>query len=194
MGIHRLAFIGIFLAKAHIGYLVPLPGKRFTVAVLYSVEAMGLYVIEQTDGILQCFRISGGPVIFAQTINGKTDGVNLFFGIQRLTPVIKRPINSSELRIIKTVDKVTFGPGCHLFVFFFAQQAVSGRVGPQNTCMQNGSFLCLRHPFFLSGDTSVKSTVFLIHHPFHPVGKDVGGEFFQHFLFKNLVHSILNHD
>lgn len=57
---------------------------------------MVLNIPEQTDGYFERFLIAGGTVIFAQPVDGKTDGINLLFGIERFAFVVEIPIDAAK--------------------------------------------------------------------------------------------------
>ena len=125
MSIHRLPFIRIFFAQAHVGYLLPLTGKSFLIAILYRVKAVLFNIIEQSYSIRQCFFITRCTVIFAQSVDGKTNGIHLFLRIQRITFGSKTPIYAPEIAIIETIDQISFGMCSHIQIFLFTKKPVS---------------------------------------------------------------------
>ena len=124
MRIHGFPFVGILFAQAHVGYFLPVTGGCFTVAILHGVETMCLDVTEEPDGVVQGFFIAGGSMVFAQSVDGESEGIDLFFGVGRNTIVLQRPIDASVFLVEEIIDNHSLGTGCYLKVVLAAEQSV----------------------------------------------------------------------
>ena len=173
MGVHCLTFVLVFIAKTHIGNLSPFSGKSLAIAILHRIKAILLDILKQTNGIFQSLGITRGTMIFAQTIDGKADSIDLFLCIQWVTFIIERPVNAAELPVIEMIYHIAFGTHCRRQVFFFLQQTVGCRESPENTGIQYSTFFCFRHQDSGSRDTAIKATVRLVCHLVQPKRKNV---------------------
>ena len=130
MSIHCLTFIRILVNETHIRYFFPFSGKCFIIPVSSFIKTMQFDVMKKADSILQSFVVCRCPMIFTQSINSKSDSIDLLLCIQRLPMSIYAPINSPKLFIIKAVDYFTFGTSGNLQVFGLMQQTVSSGERP----------------------------------------------------------------
>ena len=124
MGVHGLALILVLGAEAHVGHLSPLAGEGFAITVLPGVEAMCLDALEETNRINQGFFITGGTMVFAQSVDGKAEGINLLLRIEGLPFAVERPVDATEFVVVETVDEVTLGTRGGSEVFFLLQEAI----------------------------------------------------------------------
>ena len=67
--------------------------------------------------ILQSLAIAGSSHIFRQSVDRKTDGIELLAGVQWLSLVIDTPKDTAILRIDKVLDNIVLRPLSHLQVF-----------------------------------------------------------------------------
>jgi hypothetical protein len=71
-------------------------------------------------GLLQDHFIARGSCVFAQSVDGKTNGVGLLFGVERTPLGIQTPKNATLLLVDEVGHEIIFGPSCSLQVFGFA--------------------------------------------------------------------------
>mgnify|MGYP007086214743 CR=1 FL=1 len=85
-------------------------------------------------------------------VDGEPQSINLLLGIERITFVVERPVNSTKFIVIETVDKSAFGTRSRFQILRPPQQAVCSRKGPQDAGVQDG-------PLFSSGFTSSRPVI-----------------------------------
>ena len=124
VSVHRLALVGILVTESHIFDLVPLAGECFKIAVLFSVEAMVFYRIEQFYGIFQSLSVACGAVEFGESVNGECYRIYLFLRIERSAVRIQRPVGSAIFLIKEPVDEHGFGFLRHFKVLLFTKNPV----------------------------------------------------------------------
>ena len=140
MRIHGFLLVFIFITQTHIFYRTPVAGKSFQITILFCIKAILLDNFKQTFGIIQSLSIPCSTRIFTQAVNSKAYGINLFFCINRISFIIKFPINTSKITVIEEINQITLCTCSSFKIFFFSQQAISSRESPQNTCIENCSF------------------------------------------------------
>jgi len=177
MGVHCLTFVLVFIAKTHIGNLSPFPGKSLAIAILHRIKAILLDILKQTNGIFQSLGITRGTMIFAQTIDGKADSIDLFLCIQWVTFIIERPVNAAELPVIEMIYHIAFGTHCRRQVFFFLQQTVGCRESPQDAAAKDCTPPGVGYQFARSGHAAEKSSSRVNHLP-RPEREDIIAELF----------------
>ena len=137
--VHCLALIDILVAQPHVPDFAPVFGECLEITVLYGVEAVFLYVVEQLYGIFKCLRIPCRPAIFAEPVDCESEGINLLFSVGRLFLRSEAPVNSAEFPVIEPVDDFPFGPCRRFKIFRPAEDAVCSGECPQYPCVQYGS-------------------------------------------------------
>ena len=130
MSVHGLAFIRVLVTQTHVLNLLPGTGEGLEISVLFLVETMVFNRMEQSDCIFQSLGISCRPVQFRQSIDGKSDGIDLFLCIKRPVLRIKCPICTSELRIIEFIDYKILRPEGNLQVFGISENSVRRSESP----------------------------------------------------------------
>ena len=184
MSIHCLTLIRILVTETHIRYFFPFSGKCFIIPVSSFIKTIQFNIMKKADSILQSFVVCRCPMIFTQSINSKSDSIDLLLSIQRLSMSIYAPINPPKLFIIKAVDYFTFGTSGNFQIFGLMQQAVSSRERPQDACIHDSSLLRFSNQTFLPCDATVKSSIPSILHFFYPVRENISGKHLLHFLFQ----------
>ena len=116
MGILRLGEVGIQLGQAHISNGPPFSGASLYITIMLLVEGMCFDAVIQVEGILQCLTVARGTCILRKTIDGKTNGIELLFGIQRPSLVVHTPVDATIFRVYEMVYKVALGTGGHVEV------------------------------------------------------------------------------
>ena len=185
MGILRFWIVGIEIRQAHISNLTPLSRTGFDITVILGIERMFFYTLIEFDGIVKCLTIACGTGIFRQSVDSKTDSIELLLGIQRLTFIVHTPIDATILLVNKMLYQIVLGPCCGLQILGITQNTIRCRERPQDTGIKDSPFLCLRMKHPLTIDTTIKTTVFMILHLVKPETQDV--------FFQNILHFLLQH-
>ena len=124
MSVHGLAFVGILFTQSHICYFLPVTGGCFAITILYGIKAMCLDVVEKADGIVQGFLVACSPMVFAQSVDGKSEGIDLFLGVAGYTVAVQGPIDASVFLVEEIVDDDSFGTGGYLQIVFPSEQTI----------------------------------------------------------------------
>ena len=125
VSVHRLGAIFFFVAKSHVCNFTPLASAGFDVATTLAVVAVKLDVVEKTYGVIQSFGVASGADIFAESVYGESDCIELLLGIERRAVGIERPINTAKFLVVEIVDNILLSASGHLEVLRLMSQAVS---------------------------------------------------------------------
>ena len=140
MGVHRFALVGVFGREAHVVQFAPVAGGRFDVAVADGVEAVGFDLTVEPHGILQRFGIARGAGVFREAVDGESEGVELFLGVERRAVGRERPVEAAVGAVVEAREQILFGACGLCEVGRTTRRAVSGREGPQDACVEHGPF------------------------------------------------------
>ena len=182
----RLREIGIQLGEAHVGNLAPLAGTGFDVAVVLGIQGILFDTLIEGNSLLQGFLVARGTCIFRETVDGKTDGVELFARIERITQIIHAPEHTPELAVDEMGQKILLGARSGLQVLGIAQNTVGSRERPQDTGIENGSPFGLGMQYSAAVDAAVEAAMLMILHLLYPEGQDILAEHLKHFVPQGL--------
>ena len=139
-------------------------------------------------GLLQGHFVAGGSCVFAQSVDGKTNGVGLLFGVERTSLGIQTPKDTTLFRVDEVSHEIIFGPSCSLQVFGFAQNAVGSSKGPQYARIEYGSLFGIGYGIAMAVYAPKKPAITMVYHLIEPKRHDVLGEFGVQFVLQ-LIHN-----
>ena len=138
-----------------------------------AVEGVAFDVAVQLLRIVQCLAVAGGTCVFAQSIDGESDGVGLLPAVEHVSLCIQTPEDTALLGIDEAVDEIVSGPcGC-LQVFRPVQDPVGGSERPEDAGVEDGSLFGIRHGVAAAVYPSEESAVAAVGHPVEPERQDV---------------------
>ena len=190
MRVHGLVLIRVFLAQPHVGYRLPVSGHCLEIAVLYIVKTIFFNVIEKSERVVLRLFVPGRACIFAQSVDGESESVNLLFSVERPALAVQAPENSAVFLVIEAVDDFAFCAGCSLDIFFLAEHPESRRKRPQDACVEDGSFRSVRVCAPVAADSAYESTMLCINALLHPERQYVVLEFLQRFFAQKIQFSV----
>ena len=193
MGILRLREVGIQLRQAHISNGAPLSCASFNITVMLAIESMFLNAVIEIQSIFQCLTVSRSPCILRESIDSKTNCIELFLGIQRLPFVIHTPIDATILRVYEMLYQIILGTSSRIQILLVTQNTICCRERPEDTGIKNCSFFCLWMQHATAVNTSIKATMLVVLHLIKPETQNVVLQHILHFLFHclNLVHFLM---
>ena len=86
--------------------------------------------IKELDGIVESLLVASGANIFAQSVNHKTNGIKLLFGVLGITLVVERPVSAAIFAVDEMGNDIVLGSRCHFEILAFAEHTVCSREGP----------------------------------------------------------------
>jgi len=104
MRVHRFVLVGVLVAQADILQGGPVAGRRLEVAVVLQIERMGLNGFEEPPCLLRRTRVIRRACVFAQSVNGESQRIELLARIGRRAVGTYRPIDSAEFRVDEVVE------------------------------------------------------------------------------------------
>ena len=116
MRVHGLAFVGIFVAKAHVFDLRPFTGECFEIASADCVKAVFFYRIEHLDRIFESLSVACRAVQLRQSVYSECYRVDLLFCVLRRLVRVQRPVCASEFGVVEPVDYQVSGHDGHFKV------------------------------------------------------------------------------
>ena len=171
--VHGARPVLVLVAQPHIGDGLPVARQRLDVAVVPAVEGVAFDVAVQLLRIVQCLAVAGGTCVFAQSVDGESDGVGLLPAVEHVSLCIQAPEDTALLGIDETVDEIVSGPcGC-LQVFRPVQDPVGGGESPEDAGVEDGSLFGIRHGVAAAVYPSEESAVAAVGHPMEPERQDV---------------------
>ena len=173
MGIHGAGTILVLIRETHVGNRIPFTGQGFDITIVLGIKGMFLDVMIQGDGDIQRFLITCGTSILREAIDGKTDGIGLLLGIQRITLVIYAPVDAAIFLVQEMITDILLGAGGSLQILRFLQHTVGSRERPKNAGIHHSAFLGFRVYLVITIYTTVETAVFLIFHRVNPILEDV---------------------
>ena len=135
------------------------------------VESVPLDGFEQPDSLFKGFAVARGPVVFAQSVEGESEGVELLAGVERRTVRGDLPVDAAVLLVVKMSQQPLLGPCGTFEVFRTPQCAVGRRESPENAAVKD----CAARRCGVEGvfhrDAAVKSAPAVLH-TVGPEGED----------------------
>src|SRR5574344_641760 len=168
MGIHRLRHILILFTQTHIVNLSPVRGKSLKITIVHLIKTMFLYIMKKAYCIFQRLLIACGTREFGKSVDTEPQRINLLFCIHRISFIIKRPIDTSIVMVIKMLDDIITRTCRSLQILWFVYQSVRSRERPENTTVENGTFVSSHHQSIVTGHLTEIASIGLIGHPFYP--------------------------
>ena len=191
MRVHRSRPVFVLIAQSHVGNGLPVARKGLNITIVQAVEGVAFDAVAKVFCLLQGPFIARGSCIFAQSVDGKTEGVGLLFGVERTPLGIQTPKNATLLRVDKVGHEIFFGPGCSLQVFGFTQNTIGSGKGPQYARIENRSFFGIGHRVAVAVYAPQKAATAMVYHLIKPKRQDVLGEFGLQFVFQSLQRHFL---
>ena len=140
--------------------------------------------IKELDGIVESLLVASGANIFAQSVNHKTNGIKLLFGVLGITLVVERPISAAIFAVDEMGNDIVLGSRCHFKILGFAENAICSRESPQDTTIEYAALFGIGVQVAMTVNTAIESTVLAVNHIVNPEGQDVACEHILHFLLE----------
>ena len=183
MSVLRLWIITIKFGEAHISYLAPLSGASLNISIVFPIERMSFDRVIERHACLESFLIACGTHIFRESIDGETNGIELLFGIYRITLIVEFPIYSSIFRVNEMMEDKVFSSRSSFEILRMPQHPVSGREAPEYSRIEDTSLISLFHQSAVALHLTIESTIFLILH-LQPEGQNILSDGLKDFLFQ----------
>ena len=179
MRVLRLGVVGIKVRQTHILHHTPLTGTCLYITIINVIQGMLLYVLIELYCIVECFMITRSTRILTESVDGKTNSIELLLRIFRLSLIVQTPEDTTIFMVDKMTDEVFFRPCSSLQILLFTQYTVGSRERPEDPCIKDSPLVSLLDELSTSGHLTVETAVLIILHLIKPETQDV---VFQHIL------------
>ena len=102
-------------------------------------------------------------MIFAQSVEGESEGVKLFPAVERGAVCGDFPVDSAVLLVVKMAQQPRFGPCGAFEIFGTFQRAVGRRESPKDAAVKYRAPRSFGIESAFARDTAVKSTPAVLH-------------------------------
>ena len=165
--------VGVLVAQADILQGGPVAGRRLEVAVVLQIERMGLNGFEEPPCLLRRTRVIRRACVFAQSVNGESQRIELLARIGRRAVGTYRPIDSAEFRVDEVVEEVVARAGRWQEQLPASCHPIGGREGPYQAAVKYGALIGVGIERAVAGYASVETAFGGSHHPFGPKGQNI---------------------